>query len=248
MKKRITISFLSLITLLILSGNIFAQNVEVSSGGPVTSYATLADAFAAINTGAFTGAITVNIVGNTTETSTASLDSSGNGTGSSYTSITVKPSGGASRTITGAFTGHLINLSGADNVTFDGLNTGGNSLTISNTALGVSSVIRFINDAKNNTVTNCTLTGSTISTSAGVIFFSTGNATGNDNNTVSNNNISAAGSNLPQNCIYSSGATLIPGGENSGNIITGNNISDFFNASGASNGILIANANLSWTI
>jgi hypothetical protein len=247
MKKGTTLSFLSLIALLILSANVFAQNVEVSSGGPATSYATLADAFTAINTGAFTGAITVNVVGNTTETVSASLDSSGNGTGSSYTSITIQPSGGASRTITGAFVGHLINLNGADNVTIDGLNTGGNSLTISNTALGVSSAIRFILDAKNNTITNCTITGSTtVSTAAGVIFFSTGSASGNDNNIISNNNISAAGSNLPQNCILSSGTSTAV--DNSGNTVTGNNISDFFNASGATNGILITTANSGWTI
>ncbi|CAF4394811.1 unnamed protein product, partial [Rotaria sp. Silwood2] len=246
MFKKTTISFLTMIALLFLSSNSFAQNVEVSSGGPVTSYATIGAAFTAINTGAFTGAITVNIVGNTTELASASLDSSGNGTGSNYTSVTVQPSGGASRTITGAFVGHLINLNGADNVTIDGLNTGGNTLTISNTALGVSSAIRFILDAKNNTATNCTITGSTVNANAGVIFFSTGSATGNDNNIISNNNISAAGLNLPQNCIFSSGSNSAV--DNSGNSVTGNNISDFFNASGVSNGMLISGNNSNWTI
>jgi len=245
MKKTYSL-FLAIITLFVLSSSSFAQNVEVSNGGPVTSYATLADAFTAINTGGFTGAITVNIVGNTTETVSASLDSSGNGTGSSYTSITIQPSGGASRTITGAFVGNLINLNGADNVTIDGLNTGGNSLTISNTALGVSSAIRFINDAKNNTVTNCTITGSEVSAASGVIFLSTGSASGNDNNTISNNNISAAGSNLPQICILSSGTSAAV--DNSTNILTGNNISDFFNASGVSNGVSVASGNSGWTI
>ncbi|MBN8569311.1 MAG: T9SS type A sorting domain-containing protein [Ignavibacteria bacterium] len=244
--KKTRLLVLAVISFFILSSNSFAQNVEVSNGGPVTSYATLADAFTAINTGAFTGAITVNIVGNTTETVTATLDSSGNGTGSSYTSITIQPSGGASRTITGAFIGHLINLNGADNVTIDGLNTGGNSLSISNTALGASSAIRFILDAKNNTVTNCTITGSTVSTTVGVIFFSTGSASGNDNNTISNNTISAAGSNLPQNCILSSGTSTAV--DNSGNTISGNNISDFFNASGATSGIFLSTANSGWTV
>ncbi|MBS1494842.1 MAG: T9SS type A sorting domain-containing protein [Bacteroidetes bacterium] len=246
MKRKPTLSFLSLLALLFLSTNIFAQNVEVSNGGPVTSYATLADAFTAINTGAFTGAITVNIVGNTTETVSASLDSSGNGTGSSYTSISIQPSGGASRTITGAFVGNLINLNGADNVTIDGLNTGGNSLTISNTALGVSSSIRFINDAKNNTVTNCTISGSEVSAATGVIFLSTGSASGNDNNTISNNNITAAGVNLPQNGIFSIGTSATV--DNSGNIVSGNNISDFFNASGVSNGVSVGSGNSGWTI
>lgn len=246
MKRKTTFSFLALLTLLFLSSGVFAQNVEVSNGGPVTSYATLADAFTAINTGAFTGAITVNIVGNTTETFSASLDSSGNGTGSSYTSITIQPSGGVSRTITGAFVGNLINLNGADNVTIDGLNTGGNSLTISNTSTGVSSAIRFINDAKNNTVTNCTISGSEVSVSSAVILFTTGTASGNDNNTISNNNITAAGVNLPQNGIFSVGTSATV--DNSGNTVSGNNISDFFNAAGVSNGIFLSSGNSGWTI
>ena len=46
--------------------------------------------------------------------------------------------------------------SGADNVTIDGLNTGGNSLTIRNTS-STSFTIRFANDASNNTIQNCTV-------------------------------------------------------------------------------------------
>jgi hypothetical protein len=239
MLKKTTVFFIFIFVL--FCGYSYAQ---VNVG--VTPYATLKDAFDAINTGVHTGAITITISGNTTETASAVLDSSGNGTGSNYTSVSIQPTGGASRTISGAFVGNLINLNGADNVTIDGLNTGGNSLTISNTALGLSSAIRFINDAKNNTVTNCTITGSTVSTTSGVIFFSTGSASGNDNNTISNNTISAAGSNLPQNGILSSGTSTAV--DNSGNTITGNNISDFFNASGATNGILLTTANSGWTV
>ena len=245
--KKTKLLFLAVISFFILSSNSFAQNVEVSSGGPVTSYATLADAFTAINTGAFTGAITVNIVGNTTETVSPSLDSSGNGTGSSYTSITIQPSGGTSRTITGAISGNLINLNGADNVTIDGLNTGGNSLTISNTSTGATTnAIRFILDAKNNTVTNCTITGSTTGTLSGVIVFAIGSASGNDNNIISNNNITAAGSNLPLNGIYSLGTSTAV--DNSGNTVSGNNISDYFGATASSCGILLSTANSGWTV
>ena len=52
---------------------------------------------------------------------------------------------------------NLIDLNGADNITINGLNTGDNTLSISNTTssnvIGTSA-IRFIADATSNTVTN----------------------------------------------------------------------------------------------
>ena len=101
----------------------FSQNVTVNPGAG--SYANLSSAFAAINLGTHTGVVTVSIIGNTAEPAGgAILNASGTG-GASYTSITISPNGGAARTITGAATAGLpmIDLNGADNVTFDGLNT-----------------------------------------------------------------------------------------------------------------------------
>ncbi|MFN5920472.1 MAG: beta strand repeat-containing protein, partial [Bacteroidota bacterium] len=116
------------------------------------NYGTLGSALNAINSGAQTGAnITVSIQNNTDElTSTAVLNAG------AWASLTITPNG--ARTVTGATTAGnpLINLNGADNVTINGLNTGGNSLTIINTTLSASagtSTIRFINDATNNTIT-----------------------------------------------------------------------------------------------
>ena len=150
--------YLLLLTVLLAATSINAQNVTVNPGAG--SYADLASAFAAINAGTHTGAVTVDIVGNTTEPATgAILNASGSGA-ASYTSIVISPSGGAARTISGAATAGvpLIDMNGADNVTFNGLNTGGNSLTISNTtvsATSITSTIRFIGGATNNTITNC---------------------------------------------------------------------------------------------
>ena len=141
----LTISFIA------ISTSIFSQNVNVSGAliGNGT-YATLGAAFTAINGGAQTGAtILVDIVGNTTEGAPAVLNQS---TGL-WASLTISPSGGASRTINGAIAGHLVDLNGADNVTVDGLNSGGNSLFIINTDGGsATSTIRFTNDATNNTI------------------------------------------------------------------------------------------------
>ena len=225
-----------------------AQNVNVNPGAG--TYPTLQTAFAAINAGTHTGAITVDIIANTTETGTAVLNASGSGA-ASYTSILVQPSGG-SMSVTGALALPLVDLNGADNVTINGLNAGGNSLTFSNTNAGTTagtSTIRFIADATNNTVTNCSILGSTTSTlatAAGTVLFSTGTTTGNDNNILSNNNIGPAGANLPSKAIMASGTSSAI--ENDNVQVTGNNIFDFFLAGGSLSGINIVTGNEGWTI
>src|SRR5438094_5606558 len=79
--------FLSLLGLTLLGSASFAQNVTVNPGAG--SYATLQAAFAAINAGTHTGAVSVTIVNNTTETGTAVLNASGSGS-ASYTSISIQ--------------------------------------------------------------------------------------------------------------------------------------------------------------
>ena len=145
-----TKKFFAIVLCLILSNIAFAQNVTVSGAlAGNGSYPDLNSAFAAINGGAQTSAtITVDLVGNTTETVSAVLNSG------AWTSLMIQPSGGSARNITGAIAGHLIDLNGADNVMINGLNTGGNALSISNTNTGTVSTIRFINTAINNTITN----------------------------------------------------------------------------------------------
>lgn len=235
------------------SYTVLAGVVNVASTGlPANdaSYPTLATAFTQINNGLHTGVITITITGNTTETATATLNASGTGS-ASYTSISVQPSGGAARTVSGAITAGLplIDFNGADNVTIDGLNSGGNSLTISNTtasATMLTCTIRFVNGATINTITNCTIEGSTtaFSNNEGVIFFY--NGASNSSNTISNNTIKPAGSNLPGNAISSNG----PAAGNSSNTISGNKIQDYFvgTTGGPSNGIYLSNNNNAWTI
>ncbi len=235
---RMATSFLVLF-LFVFASNASAQNVTVNPGGG--SYADLTSAFAAINAGTHTGDVTISIVGNTTELASAVLNASGTGS-ANYTSVAIFPSG--ARTITGAITGHLIDLNGADNVTINGLNSDGNSLSISNTAAGASSTVRFINDASSNSIKNTTFQGST--TSFGVVYFATGTSTGNDGNNVNNCTITAAGANFPINGIYSLGTSAVI--DNSGNTINANSISDFFSAGSATVGININSFNSTWTI
>jgi Peptidase family C25 len=227
--------------------------VTATAGTPgPTDYATLGAAFTAINAGTHQGAITIAVVGDTTETATATLNASGSGS-ASYTSISIQPSGGAARTISGAITAGspMIDFNGADNVTINGLNAGGNALTISNTtasATSGTSTIRFIGGATSNTITNSTILGSfsaAVTTNGGNIFFSTdaNTANGNDNNTISNNNIGPAGANLPTKGVYMNGSTTTTAINNSGNTISGNNIFDYFGAAVSSTAIYVSSGN-----
>jgi hypothetical protein len=142
-----------------------AQNVNVNPGAG--SYATLKDAFDAINAGTHTGAVTVNILFSTAETATAALNASGVGS-ASYTSVDITTSNGAGVTVegslAGASTGAIIRLIGADNVTLDGRIGGtGRNITIrNNSPLTLSAAIWIssppsdsANGCQNNVIRNC---------------------------------------------------------------------------------------------
>ncbi len=226
------------------------QNVDVESTGGTASagYMTLKAAFDAINAATHTGTINIEICGDTNEgTATATLTAGNDAGTANYTAVTISPVGGAARTVSGASTASspLIDLSGADNVIINGLNTGGNSLTISNTTVSASSntsTIRFIADASNNVLTNTTVLGSSAmaaGTNGGnILFGASAISTGSDNNTISNCNIGPAGTDLPAKGFHFGGSTGA-GLTNTGNVITNNNIFDYFAAGVSSAGIYV---------
>jgi hypothetical protein len=166
--------------------------VDVSTGGPVTTYANIKLAFDAVNAGTHTGAITVDITGVGTYTDPASpavLNSSGAGL-ASYTSVLVRPTadGVLVRATTLGGRG-VIELNGADNVTIDGdnpLTIGTNrNLTIQHTAAAtttLTSTVRIatgtgvgtFDSANNNTVKNLLLTGSAVGRNAAANTSTTG--------------------------------------------------------------------------
>lgn len=249
--KRITtvLRLLTLVSLIMfsLSGN--AQiSLTATSATTTGSYTTLKGAFDAINAGTHKGVITIMIDASTTETASAALSGSAASSSSSpyYTSVSIYPTT-TGLSISGDIAGGaLINLNGADNVTIDGrVNATGStkSLTISNISTANTagtSTIRFINDAKSNTIKYCTLQGSSADASAGILFISTSSSgTGNDNNTIDNNDITNAGGNRPLNVFCASGTSGRP---NDNNTISNNSIYDFLNPGVASKGITI-NAN-----
>ncbi len=223
-----------------------AQTSRTVGGSGGADYSTLKAAFDDINAGALTGDIELNIISNTSETLTATLNADGNGS-TSYTSVLIKPSGGEKRIISGSIAAGLISLNGASNVTIDGLNSGGDSLLFENTNTA-GFTFHFVNSANNNLLDNLYVLGASTSTTSGVIRFTTASAVlafGNINNTISDCFIAGdRNGNKPLNAIYSNGTV----GKSNQNTITDCRISDFQNSTNTQSGIKLAANNESWTI
>lgn len=195
---------------------------QVTVTGVTTgTYSSVNAAFTAINAGSHTGAITIDISGNTTEPATpVALVASGVGS-ASYTSVLLRPT--ATATISGAtIVGRgVLELDGADNVTIDGDIAGGSigrNLTIMNSAAATTSLtaaIRLLGTtsggmgATNNTIKNCVImgntegnngsSGSTVATSFGIyagvgtgLMTATGTGADYDNLTIQNNEVKRA--------------------------------------------------------
>jgi hypothetical protein len=241
--KRILIAFVLIITSFYSEGQITVSGSNGANG----TYSTLTSgtgAFKAINNAGSQSGKNITI----TITANLSNENGPNGlNANNWTSLSIIPSG--IRTISGNNSGPIINFNGADNVTIDGLNTSGNSLTITNTSSSNSAnttTIRFIADAGNNTITNCSILGSGNNVASGTIVFSNGTSNGNDNNEISNCIIGAAGSNLPNNAIYSKGSSTSI--DNSGVLILNNIIKDCFAPSKPSYSIYLEANSSAWTI
>lgn len=229
------------------------NNVEIESTGGTfagipTGYATLAAAFNSVNAGVMhLGVVNIEVCGNTVEAAPATLLQV-----AGVTSLSIKPAGGAARTVQGNMAATLLNLNGVDNVTIDGLNSGGNSLTLSNTSTSSAAgtaTLRFINDSSLNTVTRTTILGSSTSaldTVAATIIVGTGTTSGNDNNFVTYCNVGPAGANLPSKSLIGSGTSTSI--ENDNFRITNSNIYDHFLATGSSAGINVLAGNEGWWI
>lgn len=162
----------------VLIANLLNAQVDVSTGGPATTYTNISTAFAAINAGTHTGMINILITGNTTEPTTpTALEASGVGL-ANYSSIKLNTS--VTATISGApVSGRsVIEINGADSVTIDGDIIGGSigrNLTFINSNLPtvtLTSVIRLIGTTtaptlgcRNNTIKNCIVIGNVDPTS-----------------------------------------------------------------------------------
>ncbi len=225
----------------LLVGSLKAQNVLVSGAlvGNGT-YLDLGSAFTAINGGAQTGAsIVIAITGNTAEAATATLNTG------AWANLSILPSGGATRVVSGNIAGPLISFNGASRVLVDGLNVGGNGLNLDNINNTTASTVQFINDARLITIKKVALFGSNTSTTSGTVFFSTGLVSGNDSIGFDACIIGASGANFPVNGVASIGTA----GVDNNNVVFNNcNIENFFSASAISVGMLAGLGNSDWTI
>jgi hypothetical protein len=241
------------------SGTVIRNRVyldEVNVSGALAgngNYLTLTSALNAINAASQTGAnIAVTVNRNTTEPPTGAVLNQGD-----WSSVTIKPASGSAIIVSGNMNPGipLIDINGADNVTIDGLNSGGSSLTLTNSSTsGVAgtSTVRFQNDAVGNEVTNCNIHGSSQTNfsdvCATVLFGGNAVSTGNDNNTVSNCNIGPAGSSLPACAVYFAGTTGSPSLFNSNDTVRNCNIYDNFVSNSHNAGLAITGGNSSVSI
>lgn len=227
-----------------------SKPVEVWNGTSFRqSYQNLRLAFNSINTGTWTGDITIKIKGNTNENSKAVLYQSGY-SASNYSSVLIYPTRSDVQ-INGNLSTALVELNGADNVVIDG-RTGGsgaaNNLMFVNESIE-GSTISFINSAQNNIVRFCKVRGLKNSATGGIVeFLTSSSGSGNDNNSLLNNDISVFNNSIGSrvsNAIYSQGST---NANNSSNIISNNNIYDTWSKSASSTHINLSDNSSAFTV
>ena len=170
--------------------------VGSSDGGttlsPGADYKSMSAAFNALN--GFTGIVNLQIIDNTTETSTIYYTKS-----VSWTTLNIYPTV-TGKTISGNISGAIFYLTAVSGMVIDGrlhnadgsLNGTTRDLTITNTGgATLLSAVTFmmVGNTSGNTIKYCTIRGSGTANYRGTISISTGAtlATGNGNNTISNN-------------------------------------------------------------
>jgi hypothetical protein len=225
--------------------------------GPSGNYTTLASALSALTLNGMSGNVVLELQSNYssgTETFPLLINRS---MGSNRNQrITIRPASGATGlSITGANTTAIFNLSGAIGVTIDGRpgGTGATSqLTIENTTSGPA--ILFASDAQYDSVMYCTIRSANLSATSGTVFFSSPLVgtlgTGNNFNVITNNDIrEASGGTTPANGICNNQTSTNRQTWNRGNVISNNNIYNFFNATATSSGgILLIAGYTDWTL
>lgn len=222
--------------------------VEATMGTPTAIYSNLKLAFDKINDGTHRGVIDVKIFENITETTSAILNASGNGS-ANYTSIAIYPAV-AGVTVSANLNSAMIQLNGADNVTIDGRvnQAGSRDLTIINSNTGATArTVELLNSAQNNTINYVNIKGAGTGAAQGTINISTSaSGAGNTNNSIAFNNISGVNATTrAANSIYSAGTATR---ENTGITIRDNDFQDVLSRSQTSNGILIAANSSDFTI
>ncbi|TAE87102.1 MAG: T9SS C-terminal target domain-containing protein [Bacteroidetes bacterium] len=213
-----------------------ATEVDVTSTSGLASatYSGLKAAFDAINLGTHQGAINIRINSSVTEPVTCNLDSSGNPTGSNYTSILIRPADTATvvKSISMSAAAILMTLTGADNVTFDGRPGGVGTARLlefnHTTSAATNFTCRLNVGATNNTFQFCRLlNASAASTAHNIHLTNTVASSPNSNNQFLNNAIIGGRNGIVFDAINASGPMV--------DIVVRNNQISNFGFAGVSN-------------
>lgn len=220
----------------------------VGVGGNFTTLTAAVNAYN--NACSLVSATVFELIDNTYPSETYPITINNHVDASAIKTLTIRPSATAVPVITGTVNTQTFALDGAKYIRFDGRQGGvgtTKTLTISNSSTGMAFL--FQNEAQNNVVRYCIVRAQRVSTASGTIVFAATTApagTGNDNNTIDNNDITDAGLGSFSNIgIYSNGTA---GKENDNIIISNNNISNYFNAINSSYGIFVSQNSNTWTI
>lgn len=161
----------------------YGGTIGVGTNQAITSLTNPGGLFQMLNAGTLSGNLTVNISTDlTAETGAIALNELTE-TGIGGYSVVLQASGGP-RLISGSDNTALIELNGADRITFSGVASGPHGLTLRNTGFGPT--IRLINDASNNSIIGCAIEGVDV-LGTGVLRIDAGAITGSDNNTITDN-------------------------------------------------------------
>jgi hypothetical protein len=215
------------------------------------NYSSITAAISDIQTNGLSGAVILELQADyTTASETFPITISGIVT-SAVNNLTIRPAASVSSLAISPAATFLQTFlfNGASYVTIDGRPGGTGltkALTIANTAAGSIGTLFFQNDATHILIEYCTLTGIPGAAGGAVIGFSTTTGTlGNSNNTIDNCIITDGGASGIFNAIYSAGTV---GKENKLNVISNNNISNFFNGGANFSAITLTTGNTDWTI
>ncbi len=252
MKKLFTIALLTIIYFQGLSAKEFMMSPPppgpyaggtYSVGGVTAYFTTLKEAFDSLNAYGMSGPVILSLQ-STYNSSSETFPITPPMVATSVNTITVRPAvAGISITSSAAQT---FNIVGSDYFILDGRvnGSGAASLVVANTNTS-SPVIQWLDGACNNTIRYCDIRGVSTSSLSGLLHFGTSSgSTGNNNNLVENCNIHD-GATTPRILIYSYGTA---GKSNTGNLISNNNLYNFYSTSGDMWGILLSAYSADWTI
>ena len=193
------------------------------------NYATIHDAFGALNLLGVSGPVTFALT-DTNYTLTTPVEVFNYAGADSINTVTLRPANPTvSPNINGNIADVIFRLVGVNYfriVGYDGLSNPSQKLTIQNSST-TGNTIAIRNDASNNLISYCNIRGANTNASGGIIVFNTTSVAGNSNNIIEHNYIHPINETVaPYNAIF---MTANIGAPNNNNIIRNNYIFNYTN-------------------